>query len=131
MTNENPNVDDGDDSDVDIVGIKDSMCKFAFKYNEYSYDCFQSPNSNFFQLKQLLIHTISVTNPNLQVTQIIHFGKKKQEDNVVIKNIFNTKIVHNIIIMIKNVLRQSSNEDQNSKDISVKIQVRNHQIHLN
>ena len=42
--------------------------------------------------------------------------EKKQEDNVVIKNIFNTKIVHNIIIMIKNVLRQSSNEDQNSKD---------------
>ena len=68
-----------------------------------------------FQLKQLLTHTISVANPNLQVTKIIHFGKN-HKDNLVIKKIFNTKIVHNIIIMIKNVLRQSSNEDQISKE---------------
>ena len=35
---------------------------------------------------------------------------------------FNTKIVHTIIIMVKNSLRQSSNEDQILKDkISEKI----------
>ena len=59
-TNENPNVDDRNDGDVDIVNIKYSMCKFAFKYNENSYDCFQSPNSTIFQLKQPLTQTISV-----------------------------------------------------------------------
>ena len=79
-TNENPNVDDRNDGDVDIVNIKYSMCKLAFKYNENSYDCFQSPNSTIFQLKQLLTYTIfSVTNPNLQVTQIIHFEKKNKK----------------------------------------------------
>ena len=73
IINEIPNVDDGKDGDVDIVTIKYSMYKFAFKYNENSYDCFQSLNSTIFQLKQLLTYTIfSVTNPNLQVTQIIH-----------------------------------------------------------
>ena len=74
MTNENPNVDDGNDGDVDIVTIKDSMCKFVFKYNENSYDCFQSPNLTIFQLKQFLTHTIfSVANLNLQVTHIDRF----------------------------------------------------------
>ena len=58
LTNENPNVDDVNDDDVDIVTIKDSMCKFAFKYNVNSYDCFQSPNSTIFQLKPHLTHTI-------------------------------------------------------------------------
>ena len=76
LTNENPDVDDGNNGDVDIVTIKDSMFKFAFKYNENSYDIFQSPNSKKFQLKQLLTHTIfSLTNPNLQVTQIVHLKK--------------------------------------------------------
>ena len=51
VTDENPNVNDGNDGDIDIVTIKDSMCKFVFKYNENSYDCFQSPNSTTFQLK--------------------------------------------------------------------------------
>ena len=76
MRNENPNVDDGNDGDVAIVTIKDSMCKFVFKYNENSYEYFQSPKSTIFQLKQLLAHTIfSVTNPNLQVTQIFTLEK--------------------------------------------------------
>ena len=51
MRNENPNVDDGNDGDVDIVTIKDSMCKFIFKYNENSYDWFRSPNSTIFSTK--------------------------------------------------------------------------------
>ena len=33
ITNENPNVDDGNDGDIAIVAIKDGMCKFVFKYN--------------------------------------------------------------------------------------------------
>ena len=45
MTNKNPNVFDGNDGDVDIVTIKDSMFKFVFKYNQNLYDCFQSPNT--------------------------------------------------------------------------------------
>ena len=48
IRNENPNVDDGNDGDVDIVTIKDSMCKFIFKYNENSYDRFRSTNSTIF-----------------------------------------------------------------------------------
>ena len=51
MTNENPNVDDGNDGDVAILTIKDSMRKFVFKYNENSYEHFQSPKSTIFQLK--------------------------------------------------------------------------------
>ena len=82
MKNENPNVDNGNDGDVVIVTIKDSICIFVFTYNENSYDCFQSPNSKFFQLKQRLTYTIfSVTNPNLQNTQIIHLGIKHEHQN--------------------------------------------------
>ena len=76
MINENPNVDDGNDGDVDIVTIKDSMCKFVFKYNENSYDYLKSPNSTIFQLKQFFNpHFFRVTNLNLQVTHINHFEK--------------------------------------------------------
>ena len=60
LTNENPNVGHGNDGDVDIVTIKDSMYKFAFKYNENSYDWFQSPKSTIFQLKPLLPTLFSV-----------------------------------------------------------------------
>ena len=105
LTNENPNVDDGNDGDVDILTIKDSRCKFVFMYNDTFYDCFQSPNSAIFQLKPLLTHIIfSETNSNLQVTQILYLGKTV-EDNDVIKKIFNTKIVHNIMIIIKNYIQ--------------------------
>ena len=66
LTNENPNVDDGNDGDVDIVTIKYSMCKFIFKDNENLYDFFQSPHLTIFQLKPLLTYTIfSETNLNL------------------------------------------------------------------
>ena len=83
MTNEIPSVDDGNDADIDISTIKDSMCKFAFKYNENLYDCFQSPNSTIFQLKPLLTHTIfSETNSNVQVTQIICGGKTLLNNDV-------------------------------------------------
>ena len=58
LTNEIPNDDDGNDADVDISIIKDSLLKFAFKYNEKNYDYFQSPNSTIFQLKPPLNHTI-------------------------------------------------------------------------
>ena len=64
MRNENPNVDDGNDGDVDIVTIKDSMCKFIFKYNENSYDRFRSTNSTIFQL-------IITFNPHYQCNQSI------------------------------------------------------------
>ena len=48
MTNEESNVDHGHDEDIAIMSIKDSMCKFVFKYTEKLYDCFQSPNSTIF-----------------------------------------------------------------------------------
>ena len=65
---------------------------------------FNHPNSTFFQLKQLLTHTIfSETNPNLQVTTIVYSGAELNNNSIVIKNIFNTKIVHTIMIMAKNV----------------------------
>ena len=76
LTKEISNDDDGNDADIYILTITDSMCGFAFKYNENLYDCFQSPNSKIFQLKPLLTHTIfSEINLNLQVTQIISVEK--------------------------------------------------------
>ena len=88
------------------------MCKFAFKYNINSYDCFQSPNLTIYQLKP---HHFQ-WNQFKFVSHTNYLPWKKLEDIVVIKKLFNTKIVHNTMIIIKNILRQSFNDDTNSKD---------------
>ena len=87
-----------------IKNIKDNMCKFTFKFNGNSFDCFQASNTTTFQLKELISHIISSDeNSPFEVNHII-LSVSSIKDHVIIEKSFNTKSVHHITIVVKKIL---------------------------